>query len=78
MPPMTTTAAGIQTQLESLPIPPTLTLRLRAPSVESRRIHWAEDVIDNEGLGRKKSKGVSLSHSSSILLSLLFFFLKKK
>jgi protein phosphatase 1 regulatory subunit 11 len=23
-----------------------------------RRIQWAEDVVDNEGLGRKKSKGV--------------------
>jgi protein phosphatase 1 regulatory subunit 11 len=23
-----------------------------------RRIQWAEDVIDNEGLGRKKSKGL--------------------
>jgi protein phosphatase 1 regulatory subunit 11 len=22
-----------------------------------RRIQWAEDVVDNEGLGRKKSKG---------------------
>jgi protein phosphatase 1 regulatory subunit 11 len=25
-----------------------------------RRIQWAEDVIDNEGLGRKKSKGLRL------------------
>jgi protein phosphatase 1 regulatory subunit 11 len=23
-----------------------------------RRIQWAEDVVDNEGLGRKKSKGL--------------------
>ena len=22
------------------------------------RIQWAEDVVDNEGLGRKKSKGM--------------------
>src|SRR4051812_4940053 len=25
-----------------------------------RRIQWAEDVVDNEGLGRKSSKGYSL------------------
>jgi len=24
-----------------------------------RRIQWAEDVVDNEGLGRKSSKGMS-------------------
>lgn len=24
---------------------------------EPRRIAWAEDVVDNEGLGRKRSKG---------------------
>lgn len=24
-----------------------------------RRIQWAEDVIDNEGMGKKKSKGLS-------------------
>ena len=23
-----------------------------------RRIQWAEDVVDNEGLGRKSSKGM--------------------
>lgn len=27
-----------------------------------RRIKWAEDVVDNEGLGRKKSKGSSSVH----------------
>lgn len=32
------------------------TLRLRAVPAESRHIRWSEDVIDNEGLGRKKSK----------------------
>jgi len=25
---------------------------------ERPRIQWAEDVVDNEGLGRKKSKGM--------------------
>ena len=53
--PGTTTA--IQTQIE-VPV-----LRLRAVqdepalNVRSRpRLQWAEDVIDNEGMGKKKSK----------------------
>jgi len=38
-------------------------LRLRgaargAGERSERRIQWAEDVVDNEGLGRKSSKGV--------------------
>ena len=33
------------------------TLRLRGVPAEDRRIRWAEDVVDNEGLGRKSSKG---------------------
>jgi protein phosphatase 1 regulatory subunit 11 len=32
-------------------------LRLRAEPSERRRIQWAEDVIDNEGMGKKSSKG---------------------
>jgi hypothetical protein len=52
---------------------PVLRLRgaMRSPGERSdRRIQWAEDVIDNEGLGRKSSKGMSPSllppHSSPI------------
>ena len=57
-----------QTQVQTQPV-----LRLRGATREQerevlessesegsrarRRIQWAEDVIDNEGLGRKKSKG---------------------
>ena len=42
---------------------PTLRLRgeVRGPeerTEQGRRIQWAEDVVDNEGLGRKSSKGV--------------------
>jgi len=36
-------------------------LRLRAEQDEGReerRIQWADDVVDNEGLGRKSSKGL--------------------
>ncbi|KAF1960104.1 hypothetical protein CC80DRAFT_284983 [Byssothecium circinans] len=36
---------------------PSGTLRLRAESTEQRHIQWAEDVVDNEGLGKKSSKG---------------------
>ena len=32
-------------------------LRLRAEPSEQRHIQWAEDVIDNEGMGKKSSKG---------------------
>ena len=32
-------------------------LRLRAEPAEQRHIQWAEDVVDNEGMGKKSSKG---------------------
>ncbi|KAF2809679.1 uncharacterized protein BDZ99DRAFT_34035 [Mytilinidion resinicola] len=35
---------------------PAGTLRLRAEPAEERHIQWAEDVIDNEGMGKKSSK----------------------
>lgn len=40
--------------------PPSGTLRLRAEPAEERHIQWAEDVIDNEDMGKKSSKGTSL------------------
>lgn len=58
----TTEGTGSQTLLETAPSlshhtsMPTGTLRLRAVPAESRHIRWSEEVIDNEGLGRKKSK----------------------
>ncbi|KAF3039207.1 Type 1 phosphatases regulator ypi1 [Didymella heteroderae] len=36
---------------------PSGVLRLRAEPEERRRIQWAEDVVDNEGMGKKSSKG---------------------
>ena len=36
---------------------PSGVLRLRAEPSERRHIQWAEDVIDNEGMGKKSSKG---------------------
>lgn len=31
-----------------------------APTTQRRRIRWAEDVVDNEGQGKKSSKGTCL------------------
>lgn len=54
-------ASGSQTQTHNQPVirlnAPSGTLRLRAEPVERRRIQWAEDVVDNEGMGKKSSKG---------------------
>lgn len=36
---------------------PSGVLRLRAEPTEQRHIQWAEDVVDNEGMGKKSSKG---------------------
>ena len=44
---------------------PSATLRLRAAQPESdqqRRIQWAEDVVDNEGMGKKSSKVCCIYH----------------
>lgn len=41
---------------------PSGVLRLRAEPTEQRRIQWAEDVIDNEGLGKKSSKVCCIYH----------------
>ncbi len=58
----------------------TATLRLRGahdPAEGRRRqrrgpaIRWAEDVVDNEGLGRKSSKGVSF-YDQALLSRWLF------
>lgn len=59
-----TTSTGSATTLETTPLVPqgrfvplVGTLRLRAEAPPRRGIRWAEDVVDNEGLGRKSSKG---------------------
>lgn len=38
---------------------------------ERRTIQWAEDVVDNEGMGKKKSKGIVLSRLAIAIFSLL-------
>ena len=40
-------------------LPPTLTLRGETRRVQREGIRWASDVIDNEGMGKKSSKGES-------------------
>ena len=55
---------GSHTLQETQPNPvlrlnaPSGVLRLRAEPEERRHIHWAEDVVDNEGMGKKSSKGM--------------------
>ncbi|KNG52372.1 type 1 phosphatase regulator ypi1 protein [Stemphylium lycopersici] len=41
---------------------PSGVLRLRAEPTERRHIQWAEDVIDNEGMGKKSSKVCCIYH----------------
>nr|OQO30693.1 hypothetical protein B0A51_01968 [Rachicladosporium sp. CCFEE 5018] len=65
-PPRTQTRSGTpsatQTITDASPSTPSATLRLRAPAVERRGISWAEDVVDNEGMGRKSSKVCCIYH----------------
>lgn len=60
----TTTATVVQ------PAAPTVTLRLRAEPAEQRHIQWAEDVVDNEGMGKKSSKGMMFAHFGANVLRL--------
>lgn len=55
---------GSQTILQTNagPSTPSGTLRLRAQPEERRRIQWAEDVVDNEGMGKKSSKVCCIYH----------------
>lgn len=56
----TTTTTSTQTQIST----PVLRLRATAPEPSTRRrIQWAEDVVDNEGLGRKSSKGMTFLYT---------------
>ncbi|CAI6338218.1 unnamed protein product [Periconia digitata] len=51
------------TQTPSQPSLPSGTLRLRATEpAERRHIQWAEDVVDNEGMGKKSSKVCCIYH----------------
>ncbi|KAH9811163.1 Type 1 phosphatases regulator [Teratosphaeria destructans] len=57
--------SGSQTITETNHAGPSGTLRLRADLAEpeeSPRVRWAEDVIDNEGMGKKSSKVCCIYH----------------
>ncbi|KAF2769652.1 hypothetical protein EJ03DRAFT_271840 [Teratosphaeria nubilosa] len=57
--------SGSQTITETNHAGPSGTLRLRGESAEpeeSPRVRWAEDVIDNEGMGKKSSKVCCIYH----------------
>jgi len=55
---------GSQTILQTNdnPSQPSATLRLRAEPIDSQRVRWAEDVVDNEGMGKKSSKVCCIYH----------------
>lgn len=63
-----TPISGSRTMEEVRPQPvlrlsaPSGVLRLRAEPSEQRHIQWAEDVIDNEGMGKKSSKVCCIYH----------------
>lgn len=50
---------------------PSGVLRLRAEPTERRHIQWAEDVIDNEGMGKKSSKGTTTPQYLVVLPDML-------
>lgn len=64
-----------ETSRESSTLRLTGTLRLRAEDTPdttaepspSRRIRWSEDVVDNEGMGKKSSKGKQSSPFPSLM-----------
>ncbi|KAH4067178.1 type 1 phosphatase regulator YPI1 [Parastagonospora nodorum] len=64
----TPTSQGGSRTMEVRPQPvlrlsaPSGVLRLRAEPTERRRIQWAEDVVDNEGMGKKSSKVCCIYH----------------
>ncbi|KAF2846351.1 hypothetical protein T440DRAFT_471995 [Plenodomus tracheiphilus IPT5] len=66
--PRTATPGGGSSTIEVRPQPvlrlsaPSGVLRLRAEPAEQRRIQWADDVIDNEGMGKKSSKVCCIYH----------------
>lgn len=63
-----TASHGSQTILQTNagPSVPFGTLRLRAEPDQRRRIQWAEDVVDNEGMGKKSSKVCCIYHKPHV------------
>ena len=66
--PSASTGGNVTTsQIQTDTLPPASsragTLRLRAAPANQQRVQWADDVIDNEGMGKKSSKGNWLNFS---------------
>ena len=60
--PTATSGSQTITQTNAGPSIPFGTLRLRAEPQERRHIQWAEEVVDNEGMGKKSSKVCCIYH----------------
>lgn len=60
----TAPTSGSQTQTNAGPSTPSATLRLRAEPEEAPRVRWAEEVVDNEGMGKKSSKVCCIYHKA--------------
>jgi len=58
----TGTVAQTQTTPSTSLISSSATLVLRAEPAQQRHIQWADDVIDNEGMGKKSSKVCCIYH----------------
>ena len=50
------------------------TLRLRTTRLTGPRVAWDENVIDNEGFGKKKSKSKCFYFHRKFLIQCVFFF----
>ncbi|KAL0250424.1 hypothetical protein I308_102597 [Cryptococcus tetragattii IND107] len=61
-PTRTSTATLTQTQTTPTDTPPQTVLQLRAGPSTERRVVWTEETVDNEGLGKKKSKICCIYH----------------
>ncbi len=69
----TPVASGTTTATQTPPEQAVLHLRGAEPGAETgRRIQWADDVVDNEKMGKKKSKG--LSPAILIISQICFLF----
>ncbi|OXG40624.1 hypothetical protein C359_03017 [Cryptococcus neoformans Bt120] len=61
-PSRTSTLTLTQTHTTPTDTPPQTVLHLRAGPSTERRVVWTEETVDNEGLGKKKSKICCIYH----------------
>lgn len=58
------TGSRTETQIRAQPQAPTLTLTGAHDRSRGPRVRWDENVVDNEGMGKKSSKGTPLAPPS--------------